>query len=61
MTAQQESTLGTTVLAAYLNAAMEADIMARMDYLLTYGIVWTPVGDGSSIHDGASTQAATVR
>ena len=35
--------------------------MARMDYLLTYGIVWAPVGDGSSIHDGASTQAATVR
>lgn len=50
----------TTCLAAYINAAMEADVLARIEYLLTYGRTWAPLGNGASINDGASTTAHTA-
>lgn len=51
----------TTHLAAYLNAAMRRDAAAREAYLATWGVEWSPLGDGSCIEDGASTLAGTVR
>lgn len=50
----------TTVLAAYLNAAMANDVMARIAYQLTYGVEWAPLGNGVAINDGATTSANTV-
>ncbi len=62
MTTNEEIALGhTTVLAAYLNAAMANDAMARMAYALMYGAEWSPLGNGATINDGASTVAGTVR
>jgi hypothetical protein len=51
----------TTVLAAYINAAMARDASAREAYARLYGETWSPLGAGIEIHDGASTRAGTVR
>ena len=51
----------TTCLAAYLNAAMASDTMARIAYQITWGVEWAPIGNGAAIFDGASTVAGAVR
>jgi hypothetical protein len=51
----------TTVLAAYLNAAMARDERARAAYERLYGAQWSALGNGAEMHDGASTHAGTVR
>ena len=51
----------TTTLAAYLNAAMAHSPEARAAYLATWGVQWSPLGNGTEIHDGASSRSATVR
>ncbi len=62
MTTESEIALNaTTVLAAYLNAAMASDAMARMEYAQLHGCEWNPLGDGTCIDDGATTTCATVR
>lgn len=62
MTTAQEIALdATTTLAAYLNAAMERDPMARMAYAVMYGAEWSPLGNGATVNDGASSTAGTVR
>ena len=51
----------TTVLAAYLNAAMARDAMARKAYRAIYGAEWESLGNGTEIADGKSTQTETKR
>lgn len=62
VTAEQELALdATTTLAAYLNAAMARDPMARMAYAVMHGTEWSPLGNGAEINDGATATAGTVR
>ena len=50
----------TTVLAAYLNAAMQSE-SNRAAYAAQWGAEWSALGNGVSINDGASVTACTIR
>ncbi len=51
----------TTMLACYLNAAMERDASAREAYARIYGEEWSALGLGIAINDSATATAKTVR
>jgi len=51
----------TTLLACYLNEAMERDAAARDAYLATYGVDWSPLGLGISIRSPRITESTTAK
>ena len=59
-----EASDATTMLAAYINHQMRHDSRARAAYLATWGVEWSPLGNGAEefhAFDVASGSSVTVK